>query len=166
VTRVSFGILLCLCLLGCAARTVPLANRLESLELTLARADGTRSELAAVSSKPTLLFLFATYDEASQLALVPLLRFIEQEPDIAVLGVALQPDAKAFLDMYQRALSIPFGLYFDPDNQLMRGGTALGRVTAVPAFVALDAQGRIRQRMYGVASGEQLRLLAKSARER
>ena len=150
-----------LCLSACAAATPAASSQnLAVLDLSLARSDGTRVELAAVSGKPTLLFLFATYDQASQLALVPLLQLIEQEPRVAVLGVALQPDAKAFLDMYKRALSIPFELYFDPDDQLLHGGTALGRVRAVPLFVALDAQGRIREQRYGVPTGEQLRALA------
>ena len=157
---------LCASLAGCVSSAPAISQKLETLELTLARADGTRVELAAISGKPTLLFLFATYDEASQLALVPLLRFIEQDPTVSVLGIALQPDAKAFLDMYKRALSIPFELYFDPDNRLLPGATAVGRVPTIPAFVALDSRGQVRAHVYGPATGEQLRALAERARAR
>jgi hypothetical protein len=134
--------------------------------MTLARSDGTLVELAALSGKPMLLFLFATYDETSQLALVPLLQFIELERRVAIIGIALQPDAKTFLELYRRALSIPFALYFDPENRLLRGQTALDRVRVVPAFVALDARGHIRAQQYGPATAEQLRALADSALER
>ena len=152
-----------LCLTACAAVAPSATKPLEVLELQLSRSDGARTDLAALGGKPTLLFVFATYDQTSQLALVPLLRLIEQDPRIAVIGVAVQPDAKEFLEMYKRALSIPFELYVDPDDQLLHGGTALGRVRAVPLFVALDAEGRIRDQRYGAVSGEQLRAIADSA---
>jgi hypothetical protein len=151
-------------LAGCASSASFAAGaKPEVLDMTLARSDGTPLELAALRSGPTLLFLFATYDQTSQLALVPLLQFIEVDKRVAIIGIALQPDAKAFLDLYRRALSIPFALYFDPENRLLRGQTALGRVRVVPAFVALDARGHIRAQQYGPASAEQLRTLAESA---
>ena len=157
---------LCAWLSACVSSSQSVERKLERLELTLARPDGTRVELSALTDRPTLLFLFATYDSASQLALVPLLQTIERQRDLRVIAVALQPDAKDFLPMFKRALSIPFELYLDPDHQLMRGDTALGPVNAVPAFVALDAQGRIRQTLVGVPNTEQLRLLSDAARAR
>jgi peroxiredoxin len=148
---------------ACAPRTALVAAESEALDLSLARSDGTLVELAALRGKPTLLFLFATYDATSQLALTELLSFVEHEPRIQVLGVAVQPDAKAFLDLYQRALSVPFALFFDPENQLLRGASALGRLRAVPGLVALDAAGHLRMQHYGATSLAQLRALADSA---
>jgi peroxiredoxin len=132
------------------------------LELSVARPDGSRLELGALG-RPALLFFFATYDPASQVELDRLVRFAALEKRVSIIGIALQPDAKTFLDMFQSALAVPFPLYFDPENQLMRGTTALGRVRAVPAFVALDATGRIQQQQYGPATGDQLRTLANQA---
>jgi len=154
---------LCICLSACAPRTTHVAARAEPLALTLARSDGTLVELATLYGKPTLLFLFATYDANSQLALTELLRFSEREPGIALIGVAVQPDAKTFLELYRQALSIPFALYFDPENQLLRGVSALGRLRAVPAFVALDAGGQMRAQLYGAPTLAQLHTLADSA---
>jgi hypothetical protein len=148
---------------ACAASEIQIVASKEPLDLTLSRANGTTLELAALSGRATLLFLFATYDTDSQFALAPLVKFIESEPRLQVIGVALQPDAKAFLDMYQSSLGVPFALFYDPGNRLLRGDTALGRVAAVPTFVALDAEGRIRAQHLGVASAGQLRALADSA---
>jgi hypothetical protein len=153
----------CVSICACAGSEAQVVAPAPVLELTLGRADGTTCELAALSGKPTLLFLFATYDTASQFALAPLVRFIEKEPRLQVIGVALQPDAKAFLKLYQSSLAVPFALYTDPGNRLLHGDTALGRVGAVPAFVALDAEGHIRAQQVGVASAEQLRELADAA---
>jgi hypothetical protein len=131
-------------------------------DLSLARANGSRVELASLPG-PKLVFLFATYDEASQFALVPLSSFLESEPRISAIGIALQPDAKTFLDMYKRSLGVTFDLYYDPDNQILQAHSALGPLRSIPAFVALDSEGRIRQLMYGAANPAQLRILADAA---
>ncbi|HEX4354151.1 MAG TPA: TlpA disulfide reductase family protein [Polyangiales bacterium] len=150
---------------ACAARQSSSAPA-PTLDLTLGRADGTTIEFAAISGRPTLLFLFATYDSASQFALAQLLKFVEHEPDLQVIGIALQPDAKAFLDLYKQSLSVPFALYYDPGNRLLRGGTVLGRVRAVPMLVALDADGGVRDQHFGVPSTDELRSLTDRALQR
>jgi peroxiredoxin len=129
------------------------------LELSLVRADGAQYELGALLTKPTLLFMFATYDTASQFELTRLSHFATTEPRVDVIGVAAQPDAKTFLKLFQEALSVPFALYFDPTNQLLLGKTAVGKLDAVPAFVALDPEGHIRAVRYGPATESQLREL-------
>ena len=136
----------------------------QPLELSLARADGRRVPLSALDGRPRLLFLFATYDEVSQFALVPLSRFIEQTPDAQVLGVLLQPDARTFIPLFARSLSVPFELYAEPDNQLLHGSTPLGKLAGVPAFVVVDARGVIRDLRYGVLSEAQLAAMLSAAR--
>jgi cytochrome oxidase Cu insertion factor (SCO1/SenC/PrrC family) len=163
IARRWFVSLCCFWLGACATTSAAALPMMPVLDLTLARANGTQVELAALSGKPTLLFLFATYDGASQFALAPLVRFVTLDTRVQVIGIALQPDAKDFLDLYQQSLAVPFALYFDPENHMLRGETALGRVPAVPMFVALDAQGRIRDQYVGVATAEQLHALADSA---
>jgi len=126
------------------------------VELLLSRADGTRFQLSSLRDRPTLLFLFATYDTASQLALGHLERFLAREPRISVLGVALQPDANAFLDPYRDALSVDFPLSYDPGNTVLRGTSELGLITSVPAFIAIDTLGRVSATRYGVATPDEL----------
>jgi peroxiredoxin len=134
------------------------------LELELARSDGSRMELSSLRGKPLLLFLFATYDEASQFTLVPLTRIAESEPDVTVIGVALQPEADKFLRLFKRSLPVPFELFYDPDNTVLGGSSALGQVPGVPVVIAIDAEGRVRDSLFGAASFEALHTLAKSAR--
>lgn len=131
------------------------------LELTLARSDRSLFPLSSLRGTPTLLFLFATYDSASQLALTHLERVLSQTPELRALGIALQPDARVFLDAYRDALSVSFPLAFDPDNAILGRKTALGRIESVPALVLLDAEGHVRGVRYGVtAEPELLRFVA------
>jgi peroxiredoxin len=151
--------LLCLGLCACAG-TLPSAGATQPLELALTRSDGRRIELSELRGKPTLLLFFATYDQASQFVFAPLTRFAELDSRVQVLGVALQPDAKTFLKLFEESVSVPFALYYDADNQVLHKQTALGALEGVPALVALDANGRIRGTHYGIATSEQLQALA------
>jgi hypothetical protein len=150
------------CLGACASSASTPASK-AALELSMTRVDGRSIELRALRGQAQLLFLFTTYDEASQFALVPISRLLEQEQDVQVLGIAVQPDAKTFLTLFARSLSVPFELYYEPNNQLLHGETALGPLRGVPAFVALDASGQVREVYYGIANLEKLRKLAELA---
>lgn len=149
--------------LSACAGTQTAPQRAPTLELSLTRTDGQRSELSAWRGHRVLLFLFATYDEASQYEFVPLEQLMASERELQVLGVALQPEAATFLRLFKRALVVPFELFYDADNQLLQKQTALGALRGIPAFVALDAEGRIRGVHYGVATRDQLQALVAGA---
>jgi peroxiredoxin len=148
---------------ACAGSLGPGANA-PLLELELARTDGSRMELSSLRGKPVLLFLFATYDEASQFDLVPLTRLAESEPDLTIIGVALQPEADKFLRLFKRSLPVPFELYYDPENALLSGSTPLGKLPGIPAVIAIDKDGRVQDSLFGATTLEALHTLAKSAR--
>jgi hypothetical protein len=148
---------------ACAGSLGPGANA-PLLELELARSDGSRMELGALRGKPVLLFLFATYDEASQFDLVPLTRIAESEPDVTIIGVALQPEADKFLRLFKRSLPVPFELFYDPANAILGGSTALDKLPGIPAVIAIDKEGRVRDSLFGPTNVEALHALAKSAR--
>ncbi|HEX2676027.1 MAG TPA: TlpA disulfide reductase family protein [Polyangiales bacterium] len=147
-----------------ASTSTTAAQQLPVLEMTLARPDGSRFELGAMRGKPMLLFLFATYDDPSQLALNYLERTLRREPDLATLGIALQPDAASFLEPYRSALSVSFPLSFDPNGDVLHGQTALGRIASIPCFVVLDAEGHIVATRYGVLREAELHELIEKAR--
>jgi hypothetical protein len=109
------------------------------------------------------LFLFATYDTASQAALAHLERFLAHDDHIEALGLALQPDARAFLTLYRDALNIDFPLAYDPSDVVLQGQTELGRVQAEPAFIVLDGEGRVRATRYGVTTEAELTTLVDEA---
>ena len=131
------------------------------LRLPLARADGRMIELGAYGGQPLLLFMFATYDQASQLALVKLTQFLSQHGTLQVAGVLMQPDAATFLPLFKEAVPLPFEVYYDQDMRILKGESALGKLNGIPAFVALDATGRVREIRFGVQSIEQLEQLTK-----
>ena len=143
---------------GCASGAT-VRSREPPLTLTLARADGRTIALSAYTGQPLLLFLFATYDQTSQLALVELTQFLRQHASVQVAGVLLQPDAATFLPLFKEAVSLPFELYYDPTSQILQGETALGRLRGIPAFVALGERGQIKAIRYGVQRIEQLEAL-------
>jgi len=154
----ALSLLCCVACAGSMDAAVPAST--QPLELSLTHADGRRFELSALRGRPVLLFLFATYDDASQFDLVPLSLFAERERHVQVLGLALQPEADTFLRLFQRAMRVPFELYYDSSNQLLHGETALGKIRGIPALVLIDAEGRVRDVHYGIATSEQLQELA------
>lgn len=153
----------CLCgvLHGCASGPDVAPPSAAEVKLTLARADGRTIQLSAYAGQPLLLFLFTTYDQASQLALANLTKFLGQHATVQVAGVLLQPDAATFLPLFKGSVSLPFELFYDPEQRILRGESALGKLQGVPAFVALDAQARIRQIRYGVQSADELEQLTR-----
>jgi hypothetical protein len=149
---------LALLLIGCASGpgTPPPAA---PLKLALARADGRSIELSAYGGQPLLLFMFATYDQASQLALVKLTQFLSQHSAVQVAGVLMQPDAATFLPLFKEAVALPFEVYYDQDLRILKGESPLGKLNGIPTFVALDATGHVREVRFGVLSTEQLEQL-------
>lgn len=156
-------ILLALCTSACAGSVIG-PPQTPQLDLELSDAHGRTLQLAAVRGRPALLFLFATYDATSQLALTPLLAApADLQQRVTLLGIAVQPDAKAFLEPFREALDIHFPLYFNPDDTLLHGKSALGELPGVPAYVALDKAGHIRRTFFGVANTSVLAELVESA---
>jgi peroxiredoxin len=142
---------------ACAAAQSGARPDATTLSLHLARADGRTIELDAYAGKPLLLFLLATYDQASQVALISLTEFAKQEPSTQIAGVLVQPDAATFLPLFKDSVEVPFELYDDPEQRILHGQSALGKLRGVPAFVLLDAAGHIRDVGYGVLKVEEIK---------
>jgi hypothetical protein len=92
---------------------------------------------------------------------VKLTQFLSQHASVQVAGVLMQPDAATFLPLFKEAVSLPFEVYYDQELRILKGESPLGKLGAVPAFVALDAKGHVREIRYGVLSNEQLEDLTK-----
>lgn len=157
----------CIVLGACAASSAEGRPQTRApVDLTLARADGSLLTLSGARGKPLLLFLFATYDGNSQLALTHLEVLLRREPRIAALGIALQPDAREFLEPYRAALSVTFPLTYDPEDVVLADKSALGAIDAVPAFVSIDAHGVLQAIRYGVLTPSELQDLVAPTLER
>ncbi len=122
-----------------------------SLELTLATPTGELLFVGDMRGQPVLLYIFATFDMASQANLSPLNALAEAHPELRVVGVAVQPDARMLLDAWVHALNPSFEAAFDPDDAIAGAETVLGLVT-VPTLVLLNADGVPRARLVGVQS--------------
>ena len=120
-----------------------------AVELALRRPSGEWLHVGDLRGRPVLLFVFATYDGGSQAALQPLARFVRHHRDVHVIGIAAQPDAAQLLDPYERALTPPFALTYDPEGTVATGTSMLGGLDAVPTFVMLDASGHEVERHVG-----------------
>jgi len=147
---------LLLALMGaCGSEMAPLeapASTQGPIHWMLQSSEGERFDLAAYRGRPTLLFVFATWDGASQAALRPLGRFVRHHPEVAVLGLAAQPDAETLATLWAEALSPPFLVAIDPEEELTAGTSPLGRLEAIPAYVMLNASGVEADRQIGFAS--------------
>jgi len=134
------------------------------VEVELTSVEGRRFALSELRGTPLLLFVFTTYDDACQIALTELERVLQKHAGLHALGVAVQPNAEQLLPLYREALSVSFPLAYDPTSVVLRGESELGAVGAVPAFVMLDAQGRITMRHIGALDRAGLEKLVASAR--
>lgn len=133
------------------------------LDLKVTDEQGRSLELAELRGRPSVLFLFTTYDATSQLALTPLVLASQTEERVTFIGIAVQPDAEPFLGQFKAFLDIPFALYIDNDGTLLQGKSALGQLPGVPAYVALDAEGHVRKTFFGVAKQDDIEELVESA---
>lgn len=128
-----------------------------AVELTLRRADGSFLDLGDLRGQVVLVFVFATYDAASQMALHPLRRIVSEYPDVHVVGVAAHHSARLLIEPYVHALSPPFEVTYDPAETIADGRSPLGEIAAVPSFVVIDSRGLPVARHLGFADEAQLR---------
>ena len=119
------------------------------LELGVRLADGRWLELGDLRGKPVLLFVFATFDMVSQAAIKPLRPFVQQHPNVVVVGVASEPRATQLVEAWAYALDPPFVVGADPYGNVENGRTALGRIETVPTYILYDEAGYEVDRVTG-----------------
>ena len=122
------------------------------IELSLMTADAQWIDVAELRGQPTLIFLFTTWDPASQAALSPVSRFARRHPEAHVFGLAAQPDARLLVDAYVHALDPSIAVSYDPRDQVPLGTSTLGPIQSVPAVIVLDAEGYEVRRYHGFPS--------------
>lgn len=134
-----------------------------AIELTLRRADGTFIEVGELRGRVVLLFVLATFDTTSQMALTPLRAVAEAYPDTAIVGVAAEPSARVLVEAYESALEPPFPITYDPNETVAEGESMLGEIEGVPTFIVLDRRGREVARHAGFADEARLAELLAAA---
>ena len=106
-----------------------------------------------------MLLFFATYDQASALALQHVTELAKEDSSLQIAGVLVQPEAATFLPLFTASVQPPFALYDEPEQRLLKGESALGKLQGVPAYVVLDAESHIRGIHYGVLNVAELKQL-------
>ncbi len=122
-----------------------------AIELALRKADGSFIDVGDLRGQVVVLFVFATFDGVSQMALHPLRAIAERHPDVHIIGIAAQPGARLLIDPYEHALHPPFTVTYDPEERVHTAEGPLGAIEAVPTIVVLDRRGLIAARHVGLA---------------
>lgn len=126
-------------------------------DIPLLTPDGAALELSELHGRTVLLFLFATFDLPSQAALQPLSEVATEHPEMTVVGIALQPNARELLEIFGTTLDIDFPLAYETENLLLRGLTDVGQIDGVPTYVLLDHNGIVTRKAMGPMSTHALR---------
>jgi len=153
--------------LGCAhdsssaKTTTPEARSSTRLDLGLRLTDGRWIELGELRGTPVLLFVFATFDAVSQASLKPLRPFVQQHPELLVIGIGAQPRGAQLVEAWAYALDPPFVVGTNPYGLVETGESMLGKIETVPTYILYDANGYEIDRTTGLLSeGDLARLVA------
>lgn len=163
MTRLALLLALLIASCGGTSRTTPVPAR-TPLELSLRTSSGGSIELADHRGELVLLAFLGTYDPTSQAVLESISRFARHHEDVLVVAILAQQGAELLVDAYANGAAVTFPIAYAPDAALLEGTTALGRIEAVPAFVALDAEGVPTRRHDGFATERSLEQLVELAR--
>jgi cytochrome oxidase Cu insertion factor (SCO1/SenC/PrrC family) len=127
------------------------------VSLHLRRADGEPLFLEKMRGKPSLVFIFTTFDASSQFGLNALIEFAKSHPTLQIIAIAVQPNPGRILPAFADALHASFPLTYDPSDSVLTGKSDLGALDAVPCYILLNEKGRMVERHYGVLETDALR---------
>jgi hypothetical protein len=121
--------------------------------------DGRPVSAEATRGQPTLLAFVTTASLPAQAQVDFLVAMAKNDGDrVHYAVVAIEDhDSRELVELYRKALSIPFPVAM-ADRETLAGGGAFGDVRAVPVTVILDPRGRLVLRVEGrVAKSSELR---------
>ncbi len=155
IRRTSLAMWLVLAGCGASATTDPSTTARASrptVELSIRDPRGGYVHVGDLRGQVVIVVLLTTYDTMSHALLTDLDRIAVLRPDVAFIGVLVQPGADTLADAYVRALDPPFPMGFDPDDVLSSETSPLGRITTVPTLVSIDRGGHLVARREGYQS--------------
>ncbi len=147
--------------LGCGGsqRTAP---RSPPIDLTLPALDGGELDLARFRGQVVVLHVFTTWSVAAQLD-VEQLALADADADVAVIGVALDPDGRALVAPWRAAAEVGYVIGL-ADEAWRAGRGPLGAVPVVPTTIVLDDRGQVVHRVERQLRPGELAALVRSAR--
>ena len=135
--------------------------------LMLQALDGGDIALGKLRGKVVVVHLFTTWSVASQVDVEKLSALHDQgKSDVAVLGVALDPDGYRLAAPWRAAMKPTYQIALATDA-LRSGRSVLGRIRQVPTTLVVDRSGRVRSRIERqLADGELARAVEAARRPR
>lgn len=169
------GLAACASLLGCgaSANTAPAAEPAPAaadfgpaVAFRFKATDGSELTHATVRGRATAIVFITTYDTASQLQARHLEQLLHtQRPRINAVAIVLEADEYSVLaDVFRQSLRLTYPVAL-ADAATRAGHGPFGKIDRVPTTIVLDRSGRIRTRVPGVLSPEQLAPLLSDASE-
>jgi hypothetical protein len=113
----------------------------------------------ATRGVPTILSFVTTSSLSSQAQVDFLVAMAKHDADRVHYAVVVleSPDNRELVQLYQKALSIPFPVAI-VDGPTMVGASGFGEVSTVPVTIVLDRAGRVAWRMDGrVVKSDEMR---------
>lgn len=112
--------------------------------MALPAVDGGEIDLATLRGQVVVIHVFTTWSLAAQ-AEVEQIRAADQRNDVAVVGLALDPEGRLMVAPWRNANRVEYLLALG-DDRVRSGDSPLGQLSTVPATIILDRAGRIRER--------------------
>jgi len=130
---------------ACGGPQQPRGPRRRPLDpVVLPRVEGGELDLTELRGRAVVLFFFTTFSGPAQ-ALAPFVSQVARrhgQEELAVVGVALEPDATAVVEAWRDFVGVPFPVVL-ADAELVAGRSPLGPIPAVPSFAFLDRHGAL-----------------------
>lgn len=113
--------------------------------------------------KVVLVDFFATSCPRCEIVVIPMLKKLHTQYEVdglRIVGIAIQPQAKLFLQPFMRVLQIPYPILLG-SLSFAQGHTVFGRVNSIPRSYLFDKCGKIRRFFHGQPNSKELKQLIK-----
>lgn len=115
----------------------------QPLELVVEQLDGRPLAVSSLRGRVAVIHVFTIGSMAAQADVDQLREVHARHPDeVAVLGVALEPQGALLVEPWMRALDVTYPVALGGD-EIIGGHTALGAVRQIPVTLVLDRDGMV-----------------------
>lgn len=127
-------------------------------QVSLKRAEGGSLSFARFKGKVVLVNFFATSCARCEVVQIPLFKGLHDKYEhkgFEVVGVAVQPQARQFLQPFMKVLGISYPILIG-DGTIVQGRTVFGRVNSIPRSYLFGRCGKIKHFYYGAIKAQAL----------
>jgi hypothetical protein len=147
---------------ACRAAPRPRAASGSPLSVHWPALDGGEFAIDSLRGQIVVIHVFTTWSLAAGLE-VEALTAADAEPDVTVIGLALDPEGYPLVAPWRRASDVHYLIALS-DAATRSGAGPLGRISSVPTTIVLDRSGRVAVRVEQQLTPEQLHAAIAAAR--